>query len=91
MRYYNDVKKEGHEKMASKQLTKAQLKRIKDSEEIEQLLKNYIQALPEEVELIMEHLNGLKNDIGFLKNVDTDCTGESSGRIIQKMIEYLLG
>ena len=60
-----------------------------NKEEIKEMLQNYLAALPEEIEVMMEHIEDLKNDIGFLRSCDSDCTCEVSDRIVNKILEYI--
>lgn len=60
-----------------------------NKEEIKEMLQEYISALREEIDIMMEHIEDLKNDIGFLRNCDTDCTCEVSDRIVNKILEYI--
>ena len=62
---------------------------MNEKEEIKELLKDFLIALPKEVEIIMKHIEDLKNDFGFLRNCDSDCACEISDRIIMKVLEYI--
>lgn len=58
-------------------------------EEIKEMLKDYMKALPEEIDVMMEHIDNIKTDIAFLRNCDSDCSCEVSDRIINQILEYI--
>lgn len=58
-------------------------------EELKEMLKNYMMASQEELDVIMEDIDDLKSDIAFLRRCDSDCSGEVSDNIICQILEYI--
>lgn len=66
------------------------IKRLKIRQELREKFMNFTGENYEVAEHFMDNLDEVREDFNYIKSGDSDCTGETSEKLIAEFIKYML-